>query len=260
VAGRAGFTFTLKAHQSFTHQSDDGTPPELVPLCRAIDPIAEAGKLGAVLLQFPWSFRFEDESRRHLEARANELRRYPLAVEVRHGSWESPEADAYLAGLGVTVCGIDQPVMGDSLRPYHFHTGPAGAYFRLHGRNYKNWFAENAGRDARYDYLYPPEELSPWAAVIRKAAAEATTSDAGASPAEIAAPTMIAPIPNSTPSRRWTRSRKTSARPIISTPEGAMMPGATGTRHGPLGTHTVPAWPINQFAAGMVRQNNTRKI
>ena len=176
VADRAHFTFTLKAHQSLTHQGDDGTPAELVPLCHAIEPIAQAGRLGAVLLQFPWSFRFDDDARRHVDARVEELRPYPLALEVRHGSWETPEATSYLADLGITVCGIDQPVMGDSLHPYHYRSGPAGAYFRFHGRNYQNWFAEAAGRDARYDYLYPPEELSPWAAVIQKAAAEAGTA------------------------------------------------------------------------------------
>ena len=176
VADRPHFTFTLKAHQSLTHQGDDGTPAELVPLCHAIDPIAQAGRLGAVLLQFPWSFRFDDEARRHVDARIEELRPYPLALEVRHGSWETPEATSYLAGLNITVCGIDQPVMGDSLHPYHYRSGPAGAYFRFHGRNYRNWFAEGAGRDARYDYLYQPEELSPWAAVIQKAAAETGTA------------------------------------------------------------------------------------
>jgi uncharacterized protein YecE (DUF72 family) len=176
VADRAHFTFTLKAHQSLTHQGDDGTPAELVPLCHAIDPIAEAGRLGAVLLQFPWSFRFDDESRRHVDARIEELRPYPLALEVRHGSWDTPDASAYLANLGITVCGIDQPVMGDSLPPYRYQSGAAGAYFRFHGRNYRNWFNEEAGRDARYDYLYKPEELSPWAAVIAKAAAETNTT------------------------------------------------------------------------------------
>lgn len=176
VADRPHFTFTLKAHQSLTHRGDDGTPAELVPLCHAIDPIAESGRLGAVLLQFPWSFRFDDESRRHVEARIEELRPYPLALEVRHGSWDTPDAATYLAGLGLTVCGIDQPVMGDSLPPYRYRIGAAGAYFRFHGRNYQNWFAEDAGRDARYDYLYKPEELSPWASVIQKAAAAASAT------------------------------------------------------------------------------------
>jgi uncharacterized protein YecE (DUF72 family) len=173
VAGRPGFTFTLKAHQSLTHHGHTGFAAELAPLRRAIDPLVDAGRLGAVLLQFPWSFRFDDESRAQLDARVKELEPYPLAVEVRHGSWAAPDASEYLASLDVSVCGIDQPVIGNSLAPYQYRAGPAGAYFRLHGRNYRHWFAEDAGRDARYDYLYTPEELSPWAAVIKGAAAEA---------------------------------------------------------------------------------------
>ncbi|HEX6790979.1 MAG TPA: DUF72 domain-containing protein [Candidatus Krumholzibacteria bacterium] len=170
VADRPQFTFTLKAHQSLTHHGFAGTPAELDPLRRAIDPLADTARLGAVLLQFPWSFRFDDESRAHLDARVRELSPYPLAVEVRHGSWASEEAARYLSSLGVSVCGIDQPVIGESLPPYVYRAGSAGAYFRFHGRNYRNWFAEDAGRDARYDYLYSPGELSPWAGVIREAA------------------------------------------------------------------------------------------
>jgi hypothetical protein len=48
--------------------------------------------------------------------------------------------------------------------------------------------------------------------------------------------------------------------PIISTPDGAMTCGATGSRHGPLGTQTAPTCPIIQLAIGMVRQNKTRNI
>jgi uncharacterized protein YecE (DUF72 family) len=176
VADRPDFTFTLKAHQSLTHHGADGTPAELAPLHKAIEPLADAGRLGAVLLQFPWSFRFDAESRAHLDARVRDLHPLPLAVEVRHGSWTTPGASEYLAALDVAVCGVDQPVIGESIPPYAFRTGPAGAYFRLHGRNYKTWFAEEAGRDARYDYLYTPEELSPWAAVIKKAAADTTAT------------------------------------------------------------------------------------
>lgn len=176
VSDQPHFTFTMKAHQSLTHHDGGGAPAELAPLCRAIDPVAEAGRLGAVLLQFPWSFRFGGEARRHIETRIKELRSYPLALEVRHGSWENPDARSYLDALGITVCGIDQPVIGDSLHPYQQCIGSAGAYFRFHGRNYAHWFARDAGRDARYDYLYPIEELSPWADVIKRSAGEATTT------------------------------------------------------------------------------------
>jgi len=169
VADRPQFSFTLKAHQSLTH-GDGGTSAELTGLCRAIDPIADAGRLGAVLMQFPWAFRFDAPSCRRIEACVAALQAFPLALEVRHGSWASDGAQHYLAQLGLTVCGIDQPVIGESLPPYHYQIGTAGAYFRLHGRNYKNWFAPDAGRDARYDYLYSRDELSPWAAVIGRAA------------------------------------------------------------------------------------------
>jgi uncharacterized protein YecE (DUF72 family) len=172
VAGHPRFTFTLKAHQSLTHRSGVTAPAELAPLCQAIDPLVDAGRLGAVLLQFPWSFRFDADSRKQLDARTHDLRPYPLAVEVRHASWDTPEASEFLASLDVAVCGIDQPVIGESIPPYRYRTGPAGAYFRFHGRNYRDWFARDAGRDARYNYLYSAEELSPWAAVIRQAAAE----------------------------------------------------------------------------------------
>jgi uncharacterized protein YecE (DUF72 family) len=173
VRGHDNFRFTIKAHQALTHRGDPARPAELEPLQRAIEPVFEAGRLGALLLQFPWSFRFSSASRRLLDARLRELAPCPVAVELRHGSWESAEAQTYLASLDVAVCGIDQPVIGESVRPYHYRCGPAGAYFRLHGRNYRDWFREDAGRDARYDYLYATAELSPWAEVIRRAAGEA---------------------------------------------------------------------------------------
>jgi len=175
VSDHSAFAFTLKVHQSLTHRNDAGVPPELAPLRRAVEPIADAGRLGALLLQFPWSFRFNSDSRHRLDARVESLRPYPLAVEVRHGSWETDEAREYLAALDLTVCGIDQPVIGESVHPYHYRSGSGGAYFRFHGRNYREWFAEGAGRDARYDYLYSAAELSPWADVIRRAARETTS-------------------------------------------------------------------------------------
>jgi uncharacterized protein YecE (DUF72 family) len=174
VRDHARFRFTVKAHQSLSHRDGDATPAEVLPLRRAIEPIASAGRLGAVLLQFPWSFRFSSSARARIDARLADLAPLPLAVEVRHGSWESEEAGEFLAARGVSVCGVDQPVIGESLHPYRYRAGAAGAYFRLHGRNYRNWFAPDAGRDARYDYLYGADELSPWAGVIRRAALETT--------------------------------------------------------------------------------------
>src|SRR5262249_39961802 len=76
--------------------------------------------------------------------------------------------------------------------------------------------------------------------------------------ADRAAPNRMAPDTTATPRRRCTRSRSTSAKPIMVTPDGAISPGATGIRQGPSGTHVVPAWPISQLAAGIVSANRAR--
>ena len=73
---------------------------------------------------------------------------------------------AFLRENGVGFCNVDQPVIGDSLRPSARVTARVG-YWRLHGRNYANWFREDAGRDARYDYLYSKEEIGEIAKLIR---------------------------------------------------------------------------------------------
>jgi hypothetical protein len=71
---------------------------------------------------------------------------------------------------------IDQPLFKDSIKPSAVATSHVG-YVRVHGRNFKDWFRENAGRDARYDYLYPPHELEPWAERTRELAREPATDD-----------------------------------------------------------------------------------
>ena len=169
IESHARFLFTAKAHQSFTHRSDS-SPIDRGEFVHAMAALHDQERLGAVLLQYPWSFRFDPASRQRLESLLGDLRALPMALEVRHASWETEEAQLYLQSLDVAVSGVDQPLLGESLRPYRFRAGPAGAYFRLHGRNYRNWFAPDAGRDARYDYLYTPDELSPWADVIKAAA------------------------------------------------------------------------------------------
>lgn len=163
IAGHESFVFTAKAHQSFTH---DKTPPgkdALIAYAKAVAPLQDAGRLRAVLVQYPWSFRYDADGRRRIDNVCAGLSEFPLAIEVRHGSWASEAAVAYLADKNVTMCGIDQPVIGDSLTPRTHHAGPAGPYYRLHGRNAQNWFRTDAGRDARYDYLYTPDQLEPWA-------------------------------------------------------------------------------------------------
>jgi uncharacterized protein YecE (DUF72 family) len=162
VARNPDFRFTAKVWQRFTHEQTEAIRArDLDQFRRGIDPLAEAGRLGALLIQYPWSFRRTPENRRRLAATAGALNAYPLAVEVRHDSWL---CDDYLHGLrqsGLAFCNIDQPEHGHGIAPTAYVTAPL-AYTRLHGRNQAAWFNDRAPSYERNNYLYSPDELQPW--------------------------------------------------------------------------------------------------
>ncbi len=92
----------------------------------------------------------------------------PLVLEVRHESWNTPEVIDWLVEKRIGLVNVDQPLFKKSIKPAA--TAPAGCV-RLHGRNYKEWWRAKATRTERYDYLYPAEELRPWAKRIQEVAA-----------------------------------------------------------------------------------------
>ncbi|HEX3248122.1 MAG TPA: DUF72 domain-containing protein, partial [Pyrinomonadaceae bacterium] len=132
-------------------------------------PLLKAAKLGALLLQFPWSFKNTVEDRVYLAELLEKFAKYPLVLEVRHSSWNTPAMYEWLQERAVGICNIDQPVFSKSIRPAALTTSPVG-YVRLHGRNYQNWFREKAPRDERYNYLYSFDELDPWLKRIKEVA------------------------------------------------------------------------------------------
>jgi uncharacterized protein YecE (DUF72 family) len=136
--------------------------------------LQKAGKLGAVLLQFPFSFHRTPETTAYLSGLLERFGDYPLVVEVRHSSWNNPDTFALLREHRAGFCNIDQPIIGRSLGPSESATSPVG-YIRLHGRRYDTWFTDDATipPHERYNYLYSPEELAPWAGRIRKVAESA---------------------------------------------------------------------------------------
>jgi uncharacterized protein YecE (DUF72 family) len=162
------FRFTTKLFRGFTHDSPFPAAAEVEAFHAYLRPLADAGRLGAVLAQFPWSFRDGHDARCRIDAIRESLPDVPLAVEIRHGSFAKDEFFAYLDGIGVGFANIDQPIIGDSFRPTSIVTGPVG-YIRLHGRNYAKWFDHEESWE-RYDYLYSTDELSPWIDRIRIAA------------------------------------------------------------------------------------------
>ena len=165
VEGNDRFRFTLKLYRGFTHERGPLAGNDAELFREGVAPILEAGRLGCVLMQFPWSFRNAAENRDYLRALFQEFSALPLALEVRHASWNVPRFYDFLSERGVGFCNIDQPLFSGSLKPSARSTARVG-YFRLHGQNYDDWFREGAGRDARYNYLYSERELASWIARI----------------------------------------------------------------------------------------------
>ena len=168
VEHNAAFRFTAKLWKRFTHERNASREDERI-FKQGLAPIFLAGRLGALLLQFPSSFKNTRENHEYLGGLFVQFMEYPLVVEVRHGSWNQPEVFEWLAGLGVGICNIDQPVIGRSLAPSEHATAAVG-YVRLHGRNYERLFTSNERAAERYNYLYSMEELQPWVERIRNLA------------------------------------------------------------------------------------------
>jgi uncharacterized protein YecE (DUF72 family) len=162
VRNNPRFRFTAKAWNKLSHERKAAEEPSPAADCdevrRSMAPLVDAGILGALLLQFPWRFRCVPENMDYLDRLFRLLSEFPLVLEVRHGSWNQELFYEWLREKGIAFCNVDQPVIGNSIRPDVRATARLG-YFRLHGRNYANWFREDAGRDARYDYLYSKQEI-----------------------------------------------------------------------------------------------------
>jgi len=155
------FLFTVKAWRKFSHERelDDKGVADFID---SIAPLKERNLLGAILVQFPWSFKFNRENSEYISRIGNAFDGLPLAVEVRHVSWNTNEALNVIRGSKLAFCNIDQPVIGESIPPTAHITRDDFAYIRLHGRNAREWFKEGVGRDQRYNYLYSTDELDSW--------------------------------------------------------------------------------------------------
>jgi len=170
------FVFTAKLYRAFTHSPVAVMEPTSAATIRptdedealtreGLDALAGEGRLGALLIQFPVSFKNTSLNREYLERLLRQFIEYPRVVEVRHSSWNDPATLAAFAQQNVGFCNIDQPLLGRSLAPTEHVTSMIG-YVRLHGRNYEHWFADQSpdsdNRNDRYNYLYSERELEGW--------------------------------------------------------------------------------------------------
>lgn len=176
LAAHARFQFTAKLWRKFTHETG-ATAADEQAVRDGFAPLVAAGKLAALLLQFPFSFHRTPENVKLLETLLDRFQEYPCVVEIRHSSWNDPKFHAMLHERHAGFCNIDQPIIGRSIQPSDHATAPIG-YIRLHGRRYDTWFSDDPASppEERYNYLYSQAELAPWADRIRKLARHTRTT------------------------------------------------------------------------------------
>lgn len=179
------FLFTAKLYRAFTHSplslmeptsaaSIRPTDEDEIKTREGLDALANEGKLGALLIQFPISFKNTSLNREYLDRLCRQFIEYPCVIEVRDSSWDNSETLAAFAHKNVAFCNIDQPLLGKSLGPTEYVTAPT-AYVRLHGRNYDQWF-DSDNRNDRYNYLYSENEIAVWKQRIINVAEKAQTT------------------------------------------------------------------------------------
>ena len=180
-----GFEFSLKLYQKFTHPKmfreaalkaapgSEGTLLDLLAQVTrsdiddfraGIEPLASAGKLGAILAQFPASFKDSAASRDYLSQLLRLFGEYSVAVELRHRSWSDAvgETLALLNGFNAAWVQIDEPKFHFSIRQNYLPNVTGFYYMRLHGRNVAQWWRHDKSED-RYNYLYSGDELKEFA-------------------------------------------------------------------------------------------------
>jgi len=169
----AGFEFVVKAFKGMTHDPFDSrmeTPDEktiseyFLRFSEAIAPLVEAGKLGAVLLQFPVFFYPSLKSKEYLLYAKDALGNIPVVIEFRNHSWARNETFEFLQSNGLAYCAVDEPKL-PRLMPFAPEVTSRIAYVRFHGRN-PNWF--NSPLSERYNYFYSDEELAEFVPLIRR--------------------------------------------------------------------------------------------
>jgi uncharacterized protein YecE (DUF72 family) len=163
VSHNPKFLFTAKLGRHFTHDRIISAP-EVSHFKEGLWPMLRARKLGCLLMQFPWTFRYTNENREHLIALRRAFHEFPLVAEMRHSSWTREEALGTLIDYRIGFVNIDQAPYTKAMPPASHLTSAIG-YVRLHGRNPQDWqreFGRTTKPAAAHDYLYSREELLEW--------------------------------------------------------------------------------------------------
>jgi uncharacterized protein YecE (DUF72 family) len=161
------FLFTVKLHQDFTHNRKYNKT-SVKSVSENLVMLAQAERLGGVLIQFPYSFSFNETNTEYIQQLNESFSSFNQFVEVRHSSWINQSAYDFFKALDISLCTIDQPEIGKAIQFEPVVTNET-AYLRFHGRNVDAWkkslanFGKEQSYDQqneRYNYRYTQGELA----------------------------------------------------------------------------------------------------
>jgi len=156
---RGKMNFAVKLHGSMTHERT-AAPENYRAFLDACMPMREAGVLGTLLAQFPYSFHHNPANCDYLRRLREHLPDSDVVVEMRNARWVKQETFALLKELNFGWCNVDEPRLKGLLPPTAVATSDVG-YVRFHGRNAEKWW-QHERPEQRYDYLYTEAELAEW--------------------------------------------------------------------------------------------------
>jgi len=159
------FKFTIKAHKSLTHEGARDVAVPMKQFKEGIAPLLRSGRLLSVVLQFPFSFHYTADNRRHLDSLCRGFGSIPLSVEFRNDQWQRDSVYEGLLRRNVAYINVDEPLLPGLPKPTAIGVS-SHSYIRFHGRNAQQWWdGDNA---SRYDYSYNEQELGEWLPRIKK--------------------------------------------------------------------------------------------
>ena len=175
-----GFIFDVKPYRQLTwHDREQPPDDEITTAFRdVLQPLRVAGKLGAVHFQFPPWFKYRDSNVDYLKRVREHFADDRVGVEFRHRSWlvgdHVPQLLDTLRQNDISLTVVDEPQLGSGSVPTLLEvTNPDLVIVRLHGRNYKKWYARVKKTAERFDYLYSEEELKEWVPKVGQLAEDA---------------------------------------------------------------------------------------
>lgn len=147
-----------------------------------LQPLQDAGKLGAVVFQFPKWFLPSAASYRFMEDLREWLPDFGIAIEFRQVAWMKEERRQrvldFLKGRGYSYVVVDEPQGFASSVPPIVATTASLAMIRFHGHNRENWEKKGITPAEKFRYLYQPAELKSWVPSLESMAKSAREVDA----------------------------------------------------------------------------------